>query len=72
MITLQQAFTRAFALEATGRRDEAAAIYRQILAVTPDHPGAMLKLAEIDFAEGRVEPARQRLVVALDVARRQG
>ena len=72
MITLQQAFTRAFALEATGRRDEAAAIYRQILAVTPDHPGAMLKLAEIDFAEGRVEPARERLVVALDVARRQG
>jgi protein O-GlcNAc transferase len=72
MTTLQHAFTQAFALEAAGRRAEAASIYLQILAMVPNHPGALLKLAEADLAENRVEPAHARLVVALEAAQRAG
>lgn len=71
MITLQQAFARAFAHEAAGRPREARAIYEQILAAVPEHPGALLRIAVGDAAQGRIEPARELLERALRAAEHQ-
>jgi len=71
MITIQEAFARGFAHEAAGRRPEARAIYEQILAAVPEHPGALLRIAIDEAAGGRVERARALLERALASARRQ-
>ena len=70
-ITLQQAFERAFAHERAGRKAEARAIYAEILAAIPDHPGALLKLAEHDIDGGIARAARARLDAALASATAQ-
>ncbi len=71
-ITLKQAFDLAFAHERAGRKAEARAIYAEVLAAVPDHPGALLKLADHDLDEGSLESARARLGAALAGAVSQG
>ena len=65
MIPVAQAFALGFAHEAAGRRREARAIYEQILAAIPEHPGALLKIAIGESAEGRFDQARALLERAL-------
>ena len=69
-LTLTEAFARAFAHERAGRKSEARTIYADILAAIPDHPGALLKLAEQDIDAGSPDAARARLDAALAAARR--
>jgi predicted O-linked N-acetylglucosamine transferase (SPINDLY family) len=70
-LTLQDAFALAARHEAAGRADAARAIYDQILESLPEHPGALLKLAEQDVAAGRHDAALERLTRALAAAQRQ-
>jgi protein O-GlcNAc transferase len=65
LLQLDQAFAMAFAHERAGRMGEARAIYAQILAAVPGHPGALLKLAEHDLTSGALAAAEQRLEQAL-------
>ncbi|MGH8850560.1 MAG: tetratricopeptide repeat protein [Casimicrobiaceae bacterium] len=69
--TVQDAFALAARHEAGGRRADARAIYEQILAAMPEHPGALLRIAEQDLGAGDVEAARERLGRALAAAREQ-
>ncbi len=71
-LTVQQAFALAARHEAAGRAGEARAIYEQILAALPEHPGALLKLALQDHAAGGHDAALERLTRALTAARAQG
>jgi predicted O-linked N-acetylglucosamine transferase (SPINDLY family) len=70
-ITVTEAFIRAFAHERAGRKAEARSIYNGILAAIPDHPGALLKLAEQDIDAGLVDVARVRLDKAFAAAKAQ-
>ena len=45
LMTLDAAFARAFAAERRGDESAARAIYDDILAAIPDHPGALLGIA---------------------------
>jgi predicted O-linked N-acetylglucosamine transferase (SPINDLY family) len=69
--TVQDAFALAARHEAGGRRADARAIYEQILAAMPEHPGALLRIAEQELGAGEIEAARDRLDRALAAARRQ-
>jgi protein O-GlcNAc transferase len=69
-LTLKDAFALAAQHEAAGRRAEAHAIYVQILAALPDHPGALLRIAEQEHAEGRSADALARLERALEAAKK--
>ena len=60
LMTLEQAFALAFAHEREGRHAAARAVYTQILATIPDHPGALLKLALHELSDGSPEVARAR------------
>jgi protein O-GlcNAc transferase len=57
MMTVQQAFDLALQHHQAGRLDEADAIYRQILAVQPDHADALHLLGVIAHQVGREELA---------------
>ncbi|MFX8871860.1 tetratricopeptide repeat protein, partial [Acinetobacter baumannii] len=46
MQTIAEALTAALALHRAGRLAEATALYRQILAARPDHPGALYLLGQ--------------------------
>lgn len=70
-MTLREAFGRAFAHERAGRKAEARAIYAEILAAVPDHPGALLKLADQEIDGGSPETARALLDSALMAAEAQ-
>ena len=70
VVSIAAAFQQAFACEAADREAEAVAIYRNILHAVPEHPGALLRLADIDVRHGRVADAKQRLALALAAARR--
>jgi protein O-GlcNAc transferase len=70
-LTLQDAFALAAKRESAGRRADARAIYEQILAALPDHPGALLKVAQQEIGEGYVDAACTRLQRALAVAGEQ-
>lgn len=70
VITLAAAFEQAFGHEAAGREDEALAVYRRILAAVPNHPGALLKIAEIELRRGERRSARARLLAALEAGAR--
>jgi Tfp pilus assembly protein PilF len=70
-LTLQDAFALAAQHENSGRRADARAIYEQILAALPDHPGALLKIAQQEIDEGRAAAARDPLQRALAAAQRQ-
>jgi len=70
-LTVQEAFALAARHEAAGRTAEARSIYDQILAALPEHPGALLKLALQDHADGRNDQALSRLSRAVDAAQAQ-
>src|SRR5580765_1082343 len=70
-LTLQDAFALAAQHETSGRRADARAIYEQILAALPDHPGALLKIAQQEIDEGRAAAACDPLQRALAAAQRQ-
>ena len=68
-ITLEQAFARAFALEKRGEHVKARAVYDDILAAVPGHPGALLCIARQQRREGELDAARASLGQALEGAR---
>jgi predicted O-linked N-acetylglucosamine transferase (SPINDLY family) len=69
-LSVQDAFALAARHEAEGRNADARAIYEEILASLPDHPGALLRIAEQEIAAGDHDTALARLQRALDAARR--
>ena len=70
-LTVQDAFALAARHEAAGRAADARAIYEQILASLPEHPGALLRIAQLELAAGRHAGALERLTRALAAARAQ-
>ena len=71
MIPVRDAFALAFKHESAGRPDAALAIYKQILAAIPEHPGALLKIALNELVHGRPDAARALMVRAIDSASAQ-
>src|SRR6202007_2114073 len=69
-LTLQDAFALAARYEAPGRGTEARAIYDEILASLPEHPGALLRIAEQALAAGRYDDALAFLERALAATRK--
>lgn len=69
--TVQEAFALATQHQAAGRSAEARAIYEQILAALPEHPGALLRIAEQELVAGDVDAADALLARALVAARGQ-
>jgi predicted O-linked N-acetylglucosamine transferase (SPINDLY family) len=69
-LTVQDAFALAARHEAEGRSAEARAIYEEILASLPEHPGALLRIAEQEIAAGGRDAALAHLQRALAAARR--
>jgi predicted O-linked N-acetylglucosamine transferase (SPINDLY family) len=69
-LSVQDAFALAARHEAEGRSVEARAVYEEILASLPEHPGALLRIAEQDMAGGAHDAALTKLQRALDAARR--
>src|ERR1700751_5372622 len=69
-LTLRDAFTLAARYEATGRGAQARAIYDEILASVPEHPGALLRIAEQALAAGAHDDALAFLERALVAARK--
>jgi predicted O-linked N-acetylglucosamine transferase (SPINDLY family) len=68
-LTVKDAFALAARHEAAGRGGEARAIYEQILASLPEHPGALLRLAEQELASGRRDEALALLQRSLAAAK---
>lgn len=69
--TVQDAFALAARHEAGGRRADARAIYEEILAAVPEHPGALLRIAEQEISSGEIEAARSLLERSLRAAGEQ-
>jgi protein O-GlcNAc transferase len=69
--TVQDAFALAAQHEAAGRRADARAIYEQILAAMPEHPGALLRIAEQEIGSGAIDAAQALLARALQAAAAQ-
>ncbi len=69
--TVQDAFALAARHEAGGRSAEARAIYEQILSAVPEHPGALLRIADQEMVSGGVEAAQALLARALRAAAAQ-
>lgn len=69
--TVQDAFALAARHEAGGRRADARAIYERILAAIPEHPGALLRIAEQEMGSGEIDAARSLLARALFAAGEQ-
>jgi predicted O-linked N-acetylglucosamine transferase (SPINDLY family) len=70
-LTVRDAFALAARHEAAGRAADARAVYEQILASLPEHPGALLRIAQLELAAGRHAGALERLTRALAAARAQ-
>jgi protein O-GlcNAc transferase len=66
--TVQDAFALAAQHEAGGRPADARAIYEQILAAMPEHPGALLRIAEQEIASGGIDAGQALLARALTAA----
>jgi tetratricopeptide (TPR) repeat protein len=71
-ITLEDAFARALAAERRGDVRRARAIYDDILAALPEHPGALLGIARHLRAGRDYDGARSALHRALESARTMG
>jgi predicted O-linked N-acetylglucosamine transferase (SPINDLY family) len=69
--TVQDAFALAARHEAGGRPADARAIYEQILAAVPEHPGALLRIAEQEIGSGGIDAAQALLARALKAATAQ-
>jgi tetratricopeptide (TPR) repeat protein len=67
METIQQRLTHAIAIHEAGRREEAAAIYRSVLAEDPKHPHALHLLGLVTHQEGRFQEAADLIHRALEV-----
>lgn len=61
MTTVAEAYNRAIELHQRGQLDAAEAIYRQILGVAPDHPGAWQHLGVIALQRGDVAAAIEQI-----------
>src|SRR3569832_2280656 len=61
MSDIDATFAAASKLHAEGKFADAEALYRRILAGTPDHTGALHHLGTIDFQLGRFADAEARL-----------
>jgi tetratricopeptide (TPR) repeat protein len=70
-LTVQDAFSLAARHEAAGRVADARALYEEILAALPEHPGALLRIAQHELAAGAHEAALARLGRALAAAQTQ-
>ena len=70
-LTVQDAFALAARHESAGRSTEARRIYDEILAALPEHPGALLRIAEQELASGAPERAKGWLQRALASAQQQ-
>ena len=70
-LTVQDAFALAARHEAAGRSADARRVYEEILAAVPEHPGALLRIASQELANGAHVRARERLQRALAAAQRQ-
>jgi protein O-GlcNAc transferase len=69
-LTVQDAFALAARHDAAGRVAEARAIYEQILASLPEHPGALVRIAQQEHAAGAHDGARKLLERALAAAKK--
>lgn len=69
VVPIGEAFREAFAHEAAGREAEALTLYQRILAAVPNHPGALLRIAEMELRHGDQVSAGPRLRAALDAAK---
>jgi Flp pilus assembly protein TadD len=58
------AYNAAVALQHKGRRHEAAAVYRQVLQMQPEHPETLNNLGRILFEQGQWNEARRCLELA--------
>ena len=65
MTDVRPLLERAIALEQRGDLAAARALYEQVLAAAPEHPGALLKLALHEQAAGALAPAQALLARAL-------
>ena len=70
-LTVQDAFELAARHESAGRSTEARRIYDGILATLPEHPGALLRIAQQELASGAPERAKGWLQRALASAQQQ-
>jgi predicted O-linked N-acetylglucosamine transferase (SPINDLY family) len=70
-LTVQDAFALAARHEAAGRVADARALYEQILAALPEHPGALLRIGQQELAAGAQEAGLARLARALAAAQAQ-
>jgi predicted O-linked N-acetylglucosamine transferase (SPINDLY family) len=68
-LTVQDAFALAARHEAEGRATDARAIYEQILGALPEHPGALLRIAQQELTAARHAEALALLERALAAAR---
>ncbi|OSM06933.1 tetratricopeptide repeat protein [Magnetofaba australis] len=65
-VTLEQAFEQACDWHEQGERDRAEALYRQILAVAPNHPQTLHNLAILLQGAKRIEEASGLLMQAIE------
>ncbi len=63
-----EALALASAHHAAGNQAQARPLYDEVLAADPDHPLALLRIAEQELAQGRVQDAAARVERALHVA----
>ena len=70
-LTVQDAFALAAKHEAAGRTADARAIYDEILGAMPEHPGALLRIAQQELKAGDAARAGEHLELALGAAQRQ-
>lgn len=70
-LTVQDAFALAAKHDAAGRVTDARAIYDEILAAMPEHPGALLRIAQQELKAGDAVQASAHLELALSSAQKQ-
>ena len=70
-LTLQEAFALAARHEADGCSADARRIYEDILAALPEHPGALLRIANQELTAGEIRQALEHLLRALAAAQQE-
>src|SRR5260370_40396712 len=64
-----EALAKASAHHAAGNHAQARPLYDEVLAADPNHPMALLRVAEQELAQGRADDAAGRVQRALNAAR---
>ncbi len=67
-ITVDQLMTEGLEAEASGATERAETCYRKVLSLDPKHPGALLNLGNLVFADGRFRTASELYRAATRVA----